>query len=394
MYNNNNDLSNGGYAYLSIKLSGCIFFLFVTSSFFFLLTVTSGSKMDSAIFSDSTLTQRSGTSYSSINASATSTHHRSVRDALAELNLKTRLLEDERDYYVSLHAATDKAYEHHRFELQSLLIKERELFAMSERAMQDRLRDAQAENDIARQHSLGERDRMSREVQRLVDEMKADSIQRSAQMRAELAEHTAMLQRLRDQNQLLVGEKEGLEDEIRLLLKRQEMLRAEIIRRRAEQRLLLDQNAAPKPFIPNGKTQRDEYAPASHNVNALISTIHNRNFLLPGEHKRYKSPQAITPLHDACGAILRELMDLRLEYHLLAEELNKAHTDVPSTTARLREILQQVERKKSQLKKMRSSQRASSDDEKLHVMLKTIAQQNNMAERLYSDLIACIRAPY
>lgn len=342
-------------------------------------------------FADSALLRDSLANLSTASASS----HRSVRDALAELNLKMRLLEDERDYYVGLHDATDKAYAHHRQELQSLLLKERALFATSMRAMEGRLQTLRDEVHAAGRLHTDAHESMMKDMLRRQEEERADREAKSGHLRSELAEHRTTLELMRSQTHTMLGEKEGLEEEIGELLKRQEMLRSELIKRRAEHRALVEAENGVKPFIPGGKTRRGEYVPASHNVNALVSTIHKRNYMLPNDNRRMRSPSVGGgAVDDASGAILRELMDLRLEYHLLARELNNPHADVTATSARLREILQTVERKKGELRELSKTKKVAADADKLHKMLSQIAKQNNMAEQLFSDLITCIRNPY
>ena len=321
-----------------------------------------------------------------------------MREALSELQHKTRLLEDERDYFVNLQATTERAYDQHKRELQGLLIKERAYFASSERELEAQLSDLLQVNqtmDIERAALEEERKREADSRRRRFDD-------EERRMQVQLAEARETLRRMAAEREALARDAADIEGDMRGLLQSQHELRESVSYQQATRRQLEKRleafHAQPKPFIPCGRVSKvfpnepNEYLPATQNIHAKVSTIEARNFRVPMDNRRLLS--ARSPAEQLGGRILHDIVDLQLEYDVTAEQLDNPYTDVGVASARMKALLKDIEAKKLQLRRVRDTQLYKDEEARLRAVLGEVAKENNLCEKLHGDLLNILRSNY
>jgi hypothetical protein len=321
-----------------------------------------------------------------------------VRDALSELQHKTRLLEDERDYFVNLQSTTERAYDQHKRELQSLLVKERGYFASSQRDLEAQLSDLLRIN----QTIDVERSAIEQERRRETDARRRRFEDEERRLRTELADARETLRRMAADREAVASEAAGIEGDIKTLLETQQDLRASVAKHQATRRQIEKRleafHAAPKPFIPSGRIVRasanepEDYLPATQNIHAKVQTIEARNFRMPMENRRL--PSTHSPAERLGSKLIHDIVNMRMEYDVTAEQLDNPYTDASLASSRMKDLLKGIEKRKLQLKKVRDTQLHQDEQARLHVVLGEIARENNLCERLHGDLVTILRSNY
>lgn len=220
----------------------------------------------------------------------------SVRRAMLELEQRSRLLHEERDYYTSLFSSAQRAYDEHRRELTMLLEKERRAHAEREDALQEEL--------AALQRGVGElvadverhRGRSVAMAQAELERFQRESLDAEARLRAEL---DAAHRRLLDERRRLGEAREELHTTTAGCLeasRRQDALKIRVQKLTEETYLrnalaFNDEEPAPPrskavrvvvPFIPSGgASKRGGAEPVTHNAHALVQTARKASYRSP-----------------------------------------------------------------------------------------------------------------
>ncbi|RNF02072.1 hypothetical protein TraAM80_06615 [Trypanosoma rangeli] len=93
-----------------------------------------------------------------------------------------------------------------------------------------------------------------------------------------------------------------------------------------------------------------------------------------------------------CRSLLREILAMRREYQDCNAALNDPLADTVELSRRMRNIMNELDRKVHQLRSLRQQQAAVEDKLKLHDMMLEIAAENNYCESIYGDLLELIRS--
>jgi hypothetical protein len=342
-----------------------------------------------------------------------------VRQALKELELKTRLLEEERDYYRNLQLSSTHAFEDHRAELQLLISKEREYSARREQSLQNQLESILAENRALHSAEMQARADHNTRISGAMEQLQRDSSARESRLRSEIELCQAELRKFRTQNAELDTEISAIRqtsNELRLrhsVLTAQakeaseynsvlaEAQAAEEAKRRAQQaarraaqarlmspRQFLGGKSQPC-FLPSGKVAKDNMTvPSSHNAQTFVSAVRKGNYRSP---RRVDPNPAFTPEYEVlCTSIVKELEELRREYNLISSHIgDSAPTD--SAAQKLKAVFQAMDRKTQQLQQLRDSQTRQEDYERLREILKEVEFENRYCANRLEELVAVIR---
>lgn len=310
---------------------------------------------------------------------------RSVREALAELHLKTRMLEDERDYFLQLQKTTQKVYCSHAKDLQDILEKERDHFVVVQDALQLQLQRLLSDNTLAHAKILELREGASKNkwtMEKHANEI-CDDLRRAVELQF------SELNQWRSKNVLLLEQKDIIEKDVAALLHNQLMLHKHS--RRLKKNCVVPTSVVEplqvdvkKPFVPCGPVER--LRPSTHNVNALIQTIEKGNLRSP------KKVRNGCQLHDVCRSVLEELVRLRNEYESLTDTLGNPNVDTLQTSRKLREVFETMEQKKDQLRKLRKTQLRVEDDLRVQLMIQDVMRQNSACESLRGELLHVLRS--
>eukprot|EP00658_Telonema_sp_P-2_P043337 TRINITY_DN31278_c0_g1_i1.p1 TRINITY_DN31278_c0_g1~~TRINITY_DN31278_c0_g1_i1.p1 ORF type:complete len:212 (-),score=63.39 TRINITY_DN31278_c0_g1_i1:82-717(-) len=186
------------------------------------------------------------------------------------------------------------------------------------------------------------------------------------------------------------------------MLESQNDLRANVAKQQANRRQLEKRleafNATPKPFIPCGRivkasnNEAEDYLPATQNIYAKVQTIEARNYRMPMENRRL--PSTHSPAERLGGKILHDIVNMRMEYDVTAEQLDNPYTDTALASARMKDLLKGIEKRKVQLKRVRDTQLHQDEEARLHIVLGEIARENNLCERLHGDLVTILPVSY
>jgi hypothetical protein len=237
----------------------------------------------------------------------------SVRRAMAELDHKSRLLHEERDYYTALFTTSHRAFEDHRRELQHLLGKEREAARRAEEQLEAELARLRQENKELAARVDHERAHATSRLSLDLEQLQRDSVASDQRLRMEIDRiHTEFLEQRRQAQQL----REQVDSEVHACLdlkRREESLKVRVQRLTEDSYLRatreplrvptggdggdgaeggrrLSPRRVPVPFVPSGSTKagskRELAVPSSHNVHALIQTVRKAN---------YRSPPRVRP---------------------------------------------------------------------------------------------------
>ncbi|RNF13362.1 uncharacterized protein Tco025E_06207 [Trypanosoma conorhini] len=93
-----------------------------------------------------------------------------------------------------------------------------------------------------------------------------------------------------------------------------------------------------------------------------------------------------------CRSLLRETLAMRREYQDCNAALSDPCADTVELSRRMRNLMNELDRKVHQLRSLRQQQAAVEDKLKLHDMLLEIAAENNYCENIYGDLLELIRS--
>ena len=352
-----------------------------------------------------------------------------VRHALKELQLKTRLLEEERDYYVNLQLSSAHAFEDHRRELQQLVDMERRRYAKIENDLQVELEMILAKNRSLHNEERDARAEHNTRLSAALEQMQHDAAARETRMRHEIEMCQKELHAIRQKKQDQESEARTLRDDIDRLNGEQSMLNrrnreladqhADLVERHAEiearqriaraQRLAAQRassaKGAPKthretsatilhPFLPSGKVDREHIGvPTTHNANAYMQVIRKSNYRSPPRGTHHNEPRSTrvgaVEFEILCESIRKELNDLQAEHNIICKHLADVQPSFENSD-RLRSIYAQMDRKRQQLQHLRDSQTKQEDYERLKEMLREVEAENAYCAARMNQLLEVI----
>lgn len=349
---------------------------------------------------------------------------RSVRHALTELQLKTKLLEEERDYFVHLQMTTARAFADHRNELQGLLQKEQQYAAAQEERMQAHLQRLTSENAlIETQHSEARRHSNSR-LHQAVEDFQGECQLREKRLTAEVTTVHDELRRAHDRATEALAALEVLRLDVDDLKRRQALLQGEVQQLTGDNQRLADEadfqararlhsssavraaaaarvSSRPralqeplKPFIPSGKASHEHMGvPSTANVNAVVQTIRSANIRSPMRSHSQPQHRSGHHLDGICRSLIAELLELRAEYDAICRAMSLPEADSLGLSTRLRQVFAAMDQKMLQLRQLRKSQHKLDDEERLNGLLAEVARENNHCTRTLTELVSVIRHP-
>lgn len=339
----------------------------------------------------------------------------SVRSALSDLQLKVRLLEDERNHFEHMLVVTGRAFEDHRLELNQLLAKERQLAAKSEEELRFELQRVLAGNQTLHATAMEARQHHALRVRSAMESFQSEQSVREARLRADVSEAYAELQQLRRVNETLQVERSQLETSLVQDNARRGLLEAELLRMQRDLGALEQRRASPgrpceatvlvdgrggrskKTFVPGGTSHdRRMASPATHNIQSIVQTIEKKNLLKP---RRHGSPDGggVRPydggqLDDVCRALILELVRQRGEYTAITAQLLDPRYDTLGASRRLREVMQAIDDKTNQLRALRRQQKRINTENRLQHILGEVFRENGYCEAMHRELQDIIRS--
>jgi hypothetical protein len=366
----------------------------------------------------------------------------SVRRAMAELQHKSRLLHEERDYYTSLFTTAHRAYEDHRRELTILLEKERAQASRREEELQAELQSLLAGNgelaariersrtsattklttELERlQHeALDTEQRMRVEIERLHAQL-LDERRRSAAVQEDLREHTTTSAELRRRQESLKVRVQRLTEE-RYLRSTRDPLQIRQTGEHAEpseSRSISPSRRIKAPFIPSGSTKhilKTTAEPATHNVHALVQTVRKANYRSPPRTRpedvlaamngQPPPPQtgavssrstSVERVDDATLRSMRqslqmELEELRAEYDGIAHVLGDPQFASSGVSRKLRQLFEAIESKTQQLDAINTAQSRMTAAYRLSRMMDESDRRNHEASALHASIMGVVHS--
>jgi hypothetical protein len=335
----------------------------------------------------------------------------SVRSALGDLQLKVRLLEDERNHFEHMFCVTGRAFEDHRLELNQLLAKERQLAARSEEELRLELQRVLAENASLHAREMEAKQQQSLRIRTAMESFQTEQSVREARLRADVSEAYAELQQLRRVNESLQIERSHLETSLVQDNARHGQLEAELLRiqrdlgqmeqrrsspgRPCESNVLVDGKGARvrKTFVPGGPVDVWRMtSPATHNIQSIVQTIEKKNLLKPRRHGSPSAQDGGHQLDDVCRALILELVRQREEYNAITAQLLDPRYDTLGASRRLREVMQAIDDKTNQLRALRRQQSRINSENRLQGILDEVFRENRYCEAMHRELQHIIRS--
>jgi hypothetical protein len=331
----------------------------------------------------------------------------SVRSALGDLQLKVRLLEDERNHFEHMFVVTGRAFEDHRLELNQLLSKERELAAKGEEELRLELQRVLAENSSLHARTMEAKQHQSLRIRTAMESFQTEQSVREARMRSDVSEAYAELQQLRRVSEALQIERSHLETSIIQDKGRQQQLEAELQRIQRDLGAAEQRRSSPpricersilqsrKTFVPGGPVDALRMSsPATHNIQSIVQTIEKKNLLRP---RRHTSPSRVIEndghqLDDVCRALILELVRQREEYNKITAQLLDPRYDALSSSRRLREVMQAIDDKTSQLRALRRQQSRINTENRLQAVLDEVFRENRYCEAMHREIQQIVRS--
>lgn len=344
----------------------------------------------------------------------------SVRSALTDLQLKVKLLEDERDHFQHMHGTTGRAFEDHRRELSMLLQKQRSLSAVAEDKLRMELQRVLAENTLLHTKVVESKQDSSARLRAAVEQFQETQRSREEEVRI-LA--TTVHKELLEVRSLVTSrreEKRRIEAELADSLAHQTHLQAELGSLKVQRIQLEEQQHADaewhkrlgtspsrpckqdpaaarngcssrgrtrKTFIPGGGW--DGKKPITHNMTAIVQTLERQAVLAP---RPYDSTRTGRQLDQICRTVIEELIARKREYSLLTDRLADPFVDSLGVSRRMREVMLEIDRKTDQLRQLRRQQLRIDDGVRLHELFKDIASEMGVYESLHQELQEVIRS--
>lgn len=344
----------------------------------------------------------------------------SVRSALSDLQLKVKLLEDERDHFHHLYLTTGRAFEDHRRELNLLLHKERNVAAASEERLRLELQRTLAENTVLHTRVVESKSEVAVRIRTSVEEFRSEQRLREERLQHEIsAIHDQVLEQRR-RCALLRDEKKVTEVEMTALLQQQSHLQQETdvlhhTRFQLEEQIQLEALAAdrsrrspvrpcqpgltspsrhgkvPKIFIPSGRVETigTRMRPSTHNIQAVVQTLEKASQLQP---RAYDGTKSGKQLDRVCRTIINELLDMKREYAMLTDTLGSPFVDALEVSQRLRQLMYDIDRKTEQLRQLRRQQLRIDDDTRIHEMMREILDEQGVYEDMHEELLRILRS--
>jgi hypothetical protein len=344
----------------------------------------------------------------------------SVRSALSDLQLKVKLLEDERDHFHHLYLTTGRAFEDHRRELNLLLHKERNVAAAGEEKLRLELQRILAENTVLHTKVVEHKSENASRIRTAVDEFRSEQRLREERLRAEVtAVHDQLLEQRR-RCASLRDEKKTTEIEMTAFLQQQTSLQQELdvlhrTRQQLEEQIELEAMAADrarrsptrpcqaalvspqrhgrtqKAFIPSGRVERigSRLRPSTHNIQAVVQTLEKTSQMQP---RPYDGTRSGKQLDRVCRTIISELLSMKREYATLTEQLGSPLIDALEVSQRLRQLMYDIDRKTEQLRQLRRQQLRIDDDTRIHEMMKDILDEQGVYEDMHEELLRILRS--
>jgi hypothetical protein len=306
----------------------------------------------------------------------------STLDGLAQLQLKCRMLEEDRDYHSKLQRESEKEYVHHRSHLDELLRKQRRVHHERETTLTRTLAHLHDEAQMLRRALEESMEQQQRAAERIRREDDAEREAHRLRLRAEIAAVS---------NEANVREEElaRLRREVEELRAQRERKHARVNRLEADQRKLNVQlsnktksgggGKVVHPFLPAGRSDKERTGlPTSQNVHSMAQTWSRAKMRTPGGASPLmrKSPSRPTRTGLVSAELEKRIKnELRLLYRqctTMASELSHidpaAADDVNSRSlvpisGKMREIFNQIDAKQRQLNDIRNANtRLSSTD--------------------------------
>ncbi|CUG01740.1 Hypothetical protein, putative [Bodo saltans] len=343
----------------------------------------------------------------------------SVRSALSDLQLKVKLLEDERDHFHHLYLTTGRAFEDHRRELNLLLHKERNVAAASEERLRLDLQRVLSENTVLHTRVVESKSEVAVRIRTSVEEFRAEQRVREERIREEISMIHDQLLDQRRRCAALRDVKKTTEIEMTALLQQQSSLQSEVdvlhhTRFQLEEQIQIEALTAdrarrspvrpcqslsspsrhgkvPKIFIPSGRVENigSRIRPSTHNIQAVVQTLEKTSQLQP---RPYDGTRSGKQLDRVCRTIINELLDMKREYANLTDTLGSPMVDALEVSRRLRQLMYDIDRKTEQLRQLRRQQLRIDDDTRIHEMMKEILDEQGIYEDMHEELLRILRS--
>lgn len=341
----------------------------------------------------------------------------SVRSALSDLQLKVRLLEDERDHFHHLFLTTGRAFEDHRRELNLLLHKERAVASADEEKLRLELQRVLAENTLMHTRIVESKSEASVRIRTAVEEFRAQQLHSEDLLRTQIATVHDELLAARRRGAEIRDEKRAVEAEMAALLSNQSVLQREsdalqttrnqleeqgFVHERAEEKLRRSplrpcrtpsaerqHHKVKKVFLPSGRVEAQTKRPATHNIHAVVQTLEHQSLLQPRPTDGSKTGRQ---LDGVCRGLISELLDMKREYAALTDRLGDPTVDSLEVSRRLRQLMYDIDRKTEQLRQLRRQQVRIDDDVRIHEMFKEILSEQDVYEGMHEELLRILRS--
>ena len=358
----------------------------------------------------------------------------SVQHALAELQLKTRLLEEERDYYLSLAHNSKRSFEEHRAELNSLLAKERDHFRRREDSMQAELQLLLSDNAAMQSRVLDYRSQMTVRLNEELRAFQQETLRKESEYRREMKELHDELMGLRREHSAAAAQKDAADRGLSATRAAQDAMQRHVRELTSENQELMvvaaaaslgnrlvrnpsARDASPRgrpvskrvclPFVPSSCGKAASLSgsrtvlQSTHNSHALVQAARRTCLqeapLSEGGHVPFsKLPQG-KQLDAICRSIVAEILELRSQYDAICRTLTE-HDDGASgdggasiITDRLRMLFGKIDTKTEQLRALKRSQRELDSTRRLDSMLVAVQHENDGWLAKHAALMRVIR---
>lgn len=347
----------------------------------------------------------------------------STLDGLSQVQLKVRMLEEDRDYHCKLQRESEKEYVHHRTHLDELLRKQRRVHHERETTLTRTLAHLHEEAQMLRralEESMEQQQRASERIRREDD-----------------AEREAKQLRLRSEIAAVCNEANQKEEQLERLRREVEELRAQrerkhsrILRLESDQRKLNVQLSnktksggtsakVVHPFLPSGRSDKERTGlPTSQNVHSMAQTWSRAKMRTPGGDSPLarKSPARPTrtglvsaELENKLKADLRSLyrqctsMASQLSNNMMAtsssaspsrdtDDVDAYRASLVPISGRMKELFNQIDAKQRQLNEIRNANVRLSGADTMDQAAGEADEARMEAEATHSQLLNVLRS--
>lgn len=110
-----------------------------------------------------------------------------------------------------------------------------------------------------------------------------------------------------------------------------------------------------------------------------------------GPHAAHAPPG--NSINTACGTLLNELQELRMEYNWCREQLRAPGGDSVEASKDMRRLMSLMDRKSAQIAALRVEQSKNADRLRMHDVIRQVTRENRYCEQVYDKLVHLVRSP-